>query len=308
MPDELPSTSKCVSTQTPLAFMRQKSWACIALARFPYRLQFPVLAVLLMITFEKGVFNVPLLIMGFVVVALINAGGCAINDYFDRESDAIMKPDRPIPSGAITPAGAAQYSSVVFVIGATFAFILNPLALAIVAYEIIFLILYPSLFKRTSGLLSNVLMGASTGLIPLFGEALLFGQITYVSLSFFPVFLTGGAAYNALKDAKTLKGDLKAGIPTFAAKRGIRAAVRISSLLWVMYFVVLLVPFVVGVVNIAYLPPIILSAVIILYAVQSLLKAPDHENVTKQLIKLDISFGLLPVALIAGIVATYFVS
>ena len=308
MQDGAFATQKRVGTQTRPAFVRQKLRAFLTLARFPYRFQFPILAVLFMMTFENGVFNIPLLLTGFVVVALMNAGGCAINDYFDRESDAIMKPDRPIPSGAITPAGAAQYSSVVFIVGAALAYILNPLALTIVAYEIIFLIAYPSLIKRASGLLSNVLMGASAGLIPVFGEAVLFGHITYVSLSCFPILLTGGAGYNAIKDAKTLKGDLEAGIPTVAAKRGMRAAVNIGCLLLAGYLVAFFLPYVVGVVNIGYLPAAILSAALVVYALQSLLRTHDHENVTKQLIKLDISFGLLPVALIAGIVAAYFIT
>ena len=38
----------------------------------------------------------------FAVVATVLAtgGGNAINDYFDREIDAINRPDRPIPRGA----------------------------------------------------------------------------------------------------------------------------------------------------------------------------------------------------------------
>ena len=32
-------------------------------------------------------------------MAFITSAGFSINDYFDRESDAIIKPKRPIPSG-----------------------------------------------------------------------------------------------------------------------------------------------------------------------------------------------------------------
>ncbi|MGZ4883433.1 MAG: hypothetical protein ACXV2A_06005, partial [Halobacteriota archaeon] len=71
------ATQKRVGTQTQSAFIRQKLRAFITLARFPYRFQFPILAVLFMMTFENGVFNIPLLLTGFVVVALMNAGGCA---------------------------------------------------------------------------------------------------------------------------------------------------------------------------------------------------------------------------------------
>src|SRR2546428_12895654 len=39
--------------------------------------------------------------------ACLYLGGIALNDYFDREVDAIERPERPIPSGAVPPAVAA---------------------------------------------------------------------------------------------------------------------------------------------------------------------------------------------------------
>lgn len=39
------------------------------------------------------------LILAVLVVALVDAGGNAINDVYDVEIDRINKPDRPIPRG-----------------------------------------------------------------------------------------------------------------------------------------------------------------------------------------------------------------
>src|SRR2546430_2791969 len=39
--------------------------------------------------------------------ACLYLGGIALNDYFDRHVDAVERPERPIPSGAVPPAGAA---------------------------------------------------------------------------------------------------------------------------------------------------------------------------------------------------------
>src|SRR3989475_10761474 len=39
--------------------------------------------------------------------ACLYLGGIALNDYFDREVDAVERPERPIPSGAVPPAVAA---------------------------------------------------------------------------------------------------------------------------------------------------------------------------------------------------------
>ena len=38
----------------------------------------------------------------FFSMAFITSAGFAINDYFDRESDAVIQPKRPIPSGALS--------------------------------------------------------------------------------------------------------------------------------------------------------------------------------------------------------------
>ena len=50
--------------------------------------------------------------MVFAVVATVLAtgGGNAINDYFDRDIDAINRPGRPIPRGAVSPRSTLAFS------------------------------------------------------------------------------------------------------------------------------------------------------------------------------------------------------
>ena len=85
----------------------------IALLRLPYWMMTGGLAVLTAFAILKGnfadisttfgsvsVFIVVLLT--FLSMSFIASGGFAINDYYDRESDAVIKPKRPIPSGAVS--------------------------------------------------------------------------------------------------------------------------------------------------------------------------------------------------------------
>src|SRR5262245_23262981 len=44
--------------------------------------------------------------------ACLYAGGVALNDFFDRELDAVERPERPIPSGRVRPAAAAFLGAV----------------------------------------------------------------------------------------------------------------------------------------------------------------------------------------------------
>ena len=63
------------------------------------------LAVLLGVIIATG--TIPLASLPLIaVVFLVTAAGNVINDYCDSEIDAINRPDRPIPSGAVTKKGA----------------------------------------------------------------------------------------------------------------------------------------------------------------------------------------------------------
>src|SRR5512147_2603063 len=85
----------------------------IALLRLPYWLMTGGLALLTALAITKGDFasvqtalgNGNALLAGVLIffsMAAITSAGFAINDFFDKESDAIIKPKRPIPSGALT--------------------------------------------------------------------------------------------------------------------------------------------------------------------------------------------------------------
>ena len=68
--------------------------------------------------------NVPgILICLMLASGLIYSAGMVLNDYIDREIDAQQRPDRPIPSGAISPAAAAMAGYAMLVVGCLFAFL-----------------------------------------------------------------------------------------------------------------------------------------------------------------------------------------
>lgn len=254
------------------------------LARFPFRFYFALLGALFVMVFGRVIYNAPLynipvIIAAFVIIALINAGGCAINDYFDRDADAVSKPHRPIPAGRISPKGVLEYTAVTFVIGSVLVLFINFLAFVIVVVEMLFLVAYPSVFKHLSGLTANFLMGVATGLIAVFSEALLLGQISYLSLAFVPIYVVGGMQCNAFTDIVTTGGDAKVGYTTVAVTRGVRAAIAVvvaTSLLGVFF---VYIPYLLGIVGTAYAIIVTAAAFARLYVAQSLVRKPTVENV-----------------------------
>ena len=53
----------------------------------------------------------------FLIILTITGAGNVINDYYDREIDAINQPSRPIPSGKISPGHARIYAVFLFLAG-----------------------------------------------------------------------------------------------------------------------------------------------------------------------------------------------
>jgi geranylgeranylglycerol-phosphate geranylgeranyltransferase len=237
----------------------------------------------LIVTFQKGFHNLGLVGLAVITVTLIIAGGAAINDYFDSESDALTHPERPIPSKKITPACAVKFSALALLAGLAISFAINPVAFGIVALDVVLFILYPPVLKRLSGFLSNLMMGYLGATIALFAGAVVFQAINADSLSFVGLIAGGAIGLNVLKDILTLDGDLKMGYPTLAAKRGVREAALVGTLFLLFSVITSPLPLIAGAVGAAYLFPILVWGGSVVVTAASLLRAPNIENVRERL-------------------------
>src|SRR3989304_79920 len=145
----------------------------IALLRLPYWLMTGGLSLLTAFAIEKSPFDisVPSVVLIFFSMAFITSAGFAINDYFDRESDAVIKPKRPIPSGALTLKQVVAISAFLFVLGLVLALLINWLSFVILLIDSVVLVIYSALVKRCSGFAANMLVGLLVGTAFLYGEA-----------------------------------------------------------------------------------------------------------------------------------------
>ena len=55
-----------------------------------------LLCILFVVTFQKGFHELGLVGVGVVTVALVTAGNTAVDDLYDRDSDALTHPERPV--------------------------------------------------------------------------------------------------------------------------------------------------------------------------------------------------------------------
>ena len=94
--------------------------------------------------------------------ACLYLGGIALNDYFDREVDAVERPERPIPSGAVPPAVAAGIGAGLLAAGIALAGLAGGPAITVAAVLALAILLYDALLKGTkAGFLT---MGVCRGL------------------------------------------------------------------------------------------------------------------------------------------------
>src|SRR5437879_5359670 len=82
------------------------------------------------------------LVLAAAAAAAFTAGGNALNDIFDIETDRVNHPDRPLASGELTLGTARAFAASAFVIAAVLAALINPLALLIVGLNVILMISY----------------------------------------------------------------------------------------------------------------------------------------------------------------------
>jgi 4-hydroxybenzoate polyprenyltransferase len=166
--------------------------------------------------------------------------------------------------------------------------------------DTVLLVTYSTIIKKRAGFLGSFLMGFLIGTSFVYGEAALFETITLTSfsLSFMSMGSIGG---NVLRDVLSLEGDLKAGYSTLAAKKGQKFAARVGALFFLLNVIGSPIPYLVNAVGYAYLIPIIIWDIILVFSGVTLLrKADDTEAVKKHERLVTRTMILIPIALILG--------
>ncbi len=160
-------------------------------------------------------------IMAAVTVLLITVSTNAWNDYLDIEIDRINKPDRPLPSGRISPQGALIFSAAGSIISLVAAASINQSAFIIALGSNILLYLYSWKLKCTV-LLGNIAVAAIIGLCFIFGGVAAGNVGPTQPLAVIVFFAMMGR--EILKTMADYKGDLKLGCRTIAVVWGKKTA------------------------------------------------------------------------------------
>ncbi len=276
----------------------------IALLRLPYWMMTGGLALLMSLAITKGAINLETGLLTFFSMAFITSAGFSINDYFDKESDAVIKPQRPIPSGALSLKQVVAISAFFFTLGLLFAALINTLSFAILLIDSVLLLIYSALIKKKSGFAANILVGILTGTAFIYGEATIFNTVSLISLSLYPIAF-GTIGGNVLRDVLSREGDAKVGYPTLPLKIGDKNTVKVGAFFFTACGVLAPLPYLLGTFSICYLPLILLWSVLLIYSSIRLITSDTTvANVRKYERLVTMTMMLLPLSLILEALST----
>ena len=170
---------------------------------------------------------IPSTVLLLVIVTLITAAGNVINDYFDADIDRINRPERPIPSGSVSPMAARGFAVTLFLSGLLVAIFTPSLCLFIAVINTLILVLYAAKLKSMP-VVGNAAVAYLTASIFLFGGAFAGGDALVLMLPLAAITFLATMAREILKDAEDVEGDAEGGADTLPIRIGIRSTSRIA--------------------------------------------------------------------------------
>ncbi|WP_435064805.1 geranylgeranylglycerol-phosphate geranylgeranyltransferase [Halobaculum sp. EA56] len=224
-------------------------------------------------SFVAGGLDSPVAVALAVVATMAATGaGNAVNDYFDREIDAVNRPDRPIPSGRVSARAAAAFAAALFAVATAAALSLPPLALAIAVVNLLALLAYTQLFKGLPAV-GNVVVAYLTGSTFLFGAAAV-GPIAPPTWTLFGLAATATFAREVVKDVEDVAGDREEGLRTLPIVVGERPAVALATVAMAAATLASALPYLGGTFGVAYLAVVIPADAVMLGATVSGFRDP----------------------------------
>jgi len=172
---------------------------------------------------------------------LIGGFGNTINDAVDYRSDAVNKPDRPIPSGKLSVKRAYTGAVIQLIMGLVGALAAGMHCFRIALLAALMLAGYAFVVKRVP-LVANIWIAYVSALSFVYAMAVVdsweWAQISLATAGAVFIFLFHFAR-EILKDIEDIDGDIAAGIKTFPIIAGIGASKFMIVIVWALLIVAL---------------------------------------------------------------------
>lgn len=233
--------------------------------------------------------NIGLVVLGMLMAGPVLCGlSQVINDYCDREIDAINEPHRLIPSGLVSTRQVFVTVAVLLLLGLLLGSYLGSGVMLLVSTGVLLALLYsaPPFRAKRNGWIGNALVAISyEGLAWLAGHQA-FASLTGLSILIAVLYSVGAHGIMSINDYKSITGDTAAGIRSIPVQYGPQRAA------WLIVLTMNLAQ--IGVIAALFYAGLWLAAVIILGIV--LVQLPQQRKFLQQPVAYHLKFSAIGVS------------
>jgi len=243
------------------------------------------------------------IILSFGVLAYIflASAGNVINDIYDIEIDKINRPDRPLPSGAISLHEARIiYYSLVF-LGLSFSLLSSIIIISPVPFIIAIIFAYVGVLYsaklKPMGFIGNITVGCSFSIGYIYGWTITGMQFNLAKiitiLLFFIVSTTLLVAREIIKGIEDIEGDAVRNVRTLARVKGIPYASKIAAIfLFVAILAFTALPFV-NIISLYFIPFMVVGDIAAFASLIYVLKGSEYASKASLYAKIGAFDGLV---------------
>lgn len=201
--------------------------------------------------------SLPNLAYGFATGFMLTAASMAINDYYDREIDAVNEPSRPIPSGAVKPKEALAFASVLTAIGFSAAYLTSIFCLLAAVIAWLLFVTYTTVGKR-SGLPGNFLVSACVAIPFVYGSVAIV-NVRLAVLIFALIAFLSNTGREVTKGIVDVRGDKAKSVKTLAVRYGEKRAAVAAAVFYLSSVLLSPTPLFLSLVSFWFIPLVVLT-------------------------------------------------
>ena len=231
---------------------------------------------------------------GFITGFMLTAASMAINDYYDREIDAINEPKRPIPNGLIKPKEALAFAFILTAVGFAAACLTNIFCFAIAIIAWIVFVTYTIVGKR-SGLPGNFLVSVCVAIPFIYGSCTVADAVELNVLIFASMAFLSNTGREVTKGIIDVQGDKARNIQTLAVRYGEKNAAIAATVFYLSAVLLSPIPQLLELVSFWFIPLVAVTDFGLVTSSFMLLKDYSRENARKikNVVLLWFTIGLL---------------
>lgn len=202
--------------------------------------------------------SLPNLAYGFATGFMLTAASMAINDYYDREIDAVNEPNRPIPSGAVKPKEALAFASVLTAIGFSTAYLTSVFCLLTAVIAWLLFVTYTTVGKR-SGLPGNFLVSACVAIPFVYGSVAIVNEVRLAVLIFALIAFLSNTGREVTKGIVDVRGDKTKNVKTLAVRYGEKRAAVAAAVFYLSSVLLSPTPLFLSLVSFWFIPLVVIT-------------------------------------------------